>query len=72
MAKTSSVKIGAGWIKFTENGKQYISIKLEEAITPITIRDDRFLTLWEIPDEERKDKEKSPHYTLCIAKTTEE
>lgn len=69
--KTSSTKIGAAWFKFTENGKQYLSIKLDEAIQPLTITSDKYLLLWEIPQEEQK-TENSPHFTVHIAKTVEE
>ena len=41
--KVSSVKIGAAWFKFTENGKQYLSIKLDESIQPLTITPDKYL-----------------------------
>ena len=50
--KTSSVKVGAAWNKFSENGKQYIPIKFEEASLPLTITSDKSLMLWEIPQEE--------------------
>jgi uncharacterized protein (DUF736 family) len=69
--KVNSVKIGAGWYKFTENGKQYLSIKLDEAIQPLTITPDKYLLLWEISQEEQK-TENSPHFTVHIAKNLEE
>lgn len=69
--KTVSTKIGAAWFKFTESGKQYLSIKLDESIQPLTITPDKYLVLWEIPSEDQK-TENSPHYTVHIAKTIEE
>jgi uncharacterized protein (DUF736 family) len=58
--------IGAAWWKYTENGKQYLSIGIDKELLPLAIREGKTLTLWEIPDEERKDKEKSPHYRLLL------
>ena len=69
--KTVSTKIGAAWYKFTENGKQYLSIKLDESIQPLTITPDKYLLLWEVPAEDQK-SENSPAYTVHIAKTIEE
>jgi len=69
--KTVSTKIGAAWFKFTENGKQYLSIKLDDSILPLQITPDKYLLLWEIPAEEQKN-ENSPHYSVHIAKTVEE
>lgn len=63
--------IGAGWIKHTESGKQYISIKIDVEILPLTITQDRFLTLFEIAEEDRK-KENSPHYRLVMSKSDED
>lgn len=69
--KTVSTKIGAAWFKFTENGKQYLSIKLDDSIQPLTITPDKYLLLWEIPAEVQK-TDNSPHYTVHIAKAVEE
>ncbi len=69
--KVVSTKIGAAWFKFTENGKQYLSIKLDESIQPLTITPDKYLVLWEIPQDDTT-TDKSPHYSVHIAKTIEE
>lgn len=62
------MKIGAAWYKFTEDGKQYLSIKLDEAILPLTIQEDKYLTLWEIPESDRK-SDNSPHYSVNLSKS---
>ena len=69
--KTSSVKTGAAWFKYTENGKQYLSVKIDEANLPLTISEDKYLVLWEVPQEDKK-TENSPDYYVHIAKTIEE
>ena len=69
--KTVSTKIGAAWWKFTENGKQYLSVKLDESIQPLTITQDKYMVLWEIPQEDQKG-ENSPAYAVHLAKTIEE
>ena len=64
-----SLKIGGGWQKFSENaGRPYISISIDEAAMPLTITEDKFLTLWEIPEDERKN-ENAPHYSLNLSKS---
>ena len=59
--------IGAAWQKFTENGKTYISIKVDDEILPLTLKENKTLTLWEIPESERNGNEKMPHYRLKIS-----
>lgn len=59
--------IGAAWIKFTENGKTYISIKVDDELLPFALRENKMLTLWEIPEEERNGNDKMPHYRLKIS-----
>lgn len=57
--------IGAAWWKFTENGKQYLSVSIDSELLPFAIREGKSLTLWEIPENERK-SDKSPHYRLLL------
>ena len=59
--------IGAAWIKFTKNGKTYISIKVDDELLPFALRENKILTLWEIPEEERNGNDKMPHYRLKIS-----
>lgn len=63
--------IGAAWIKFTENGKTYISIKVDDELLPFALRENKLLTLWEIPEEERKGNDKMPHYRLKISNSVQ-
>ena len=63
--------IGAAWIKFTENGKTYISIKVDDELLPFALRENKILTLWEIPEEERNGNDKMPHYRLKISNTVQ-
>ena len=58
--------IGAAWWKFKEDGTQYLSISVNKELLPLAIREGKLLTLWEIPESERK-KEKSPHYRLVLS-----
>lgn len=37
--------IGAAWTKENKNGEHYISIKLDESILPLTITDNKMITL---------------------------
>ena len=57
--------IGAAWWKYTENGKQYLSIGIDKELLPFAIREGKTLTLWEIPEAERT-SDKSPHYKLLL------
>ena len=59
-------KIGAGWIKFKEDGSSYISLKINEELLPLVITKDQILTLFEIPTSERT-KETSPAYSIAIS-----
>lgn len=66
------MRIGSAWNKTSEKtGKPYISVSLDEAAIPLTITEDKFITLWELSDDERKDKEKSPHYSVSLSKANE-
>lgn len=58
-------KIGAGWLKTKEDGTQFISIKIDEELLPLTITEKQSLTLFERPVTENT-TENSPHYTLSI------
>lgn len=63
------MRIGSAWFKASENtGKMFLSVSLDEAALPLTITEDKFLTLWEIPEEERK-TENAPHYTVHLSKS---
>lgn len=63
------MRIGSAWFKTSEkNGKMFLSVSLDEAALPLTITEDKFLTLWEIPEEERK-VENAPHYSVHINKS---
>lgn len=63
------MRIGSAWFKASENsGKMFLSVSLDEAALPLTITEDKFLTLWEIPEEERK-AENAPHNTVHISKS---
>ena len=64
------MRIGSAWFKTSEkNGKMFLSVSLDEAALPLTITEDKFLTLWEIPEEERK-VENAPRYSVHINKSS--
>ena len=64
------MRIGSAWFKTSEkSGKMFLSVSLDEAALPLTITEDKFLTLWEIPEEERK-VENAPHYSVHINKSS--
>ena len=64
------MRIGSAWFKTSEkNGKMFLSVSFDEAALPLTITEDKFLTLWEIPEEERK-VENAPHYSVHINKSS--
>ena len=58
-------RIGAGWIKHTDSGKQYISLTLDKEILPFAVTENRKFNLFEIPIEKRV-KPNSPHYTIDV------
>lgn len=58
-------RIGAGWIKHTDSGKQYISLTLDKEILPFAVTENRKILLWEI-SEEKRTNDKSPHYTVDV------
>ena len=58
------MRIGSAWVKaHEETGKMFISVSLDDAALPLTITEDKFLTLWEIPDNEQR-AENAPHYSV--------
>ncbi len=66
------MRIGSAWAKASEqNGKVYLSVSIDEAACPLTITEDKFITLWEIPEDERK-SENAPHYSVHLSKKTKE
>ena len=63
------MRIGSAWVKASEEtGKIFISISLDDAALPLTIGEDKFLTLWEIPESERK-ADNAPNYSVNISKS---
>ena len=63
------MRIGSAWVKAHEDtGKIFISISLDYAALPLTIREDKFLTLWEIPESEQR-AENAPNYSVNISKS---
>ena len=58
-------KIGAGWLKTKEDGTQFISLKIDEELLPLTITEKQSLILFERQAGEIT-SENSPHYTLSI------
>lgn len=60
------MRIGSAWVNASEeSGKVYISISIDDAALPLVITKGKSITLWEIPEEERK-KENSPHYSVSM------
>ena len=63
------MRIGSAWVKASEeSGKVFISVSLDDAALPLTITEDKFLTLWEIPESERK-ADNAPNYSVNISKS---
>lgn len=60
------MKIGSAWHNFTQEGKEYISITLNNDALPLVITPDKSITLWA---NEKTDKttEKSPQYSVSIS-----
>lgn len=58
-------RIGAGWLKTREDGKQYISLTFDKEILPFAVTENRKINLWEIP-QEKKTSEKSPDFTIDV------
>lgn len=64
-------KIGAAWWKFTDKGEQYLSLKFDEELLPLAIRESSIVTFWEIPEDRRK-SEKAPHYDIMLTKSAQQ
>ena len=63
------MRIGSAWVKaHEETGKMFISVSLDDAALPLTITEDKFLTLWETPDNEQR-AENAPHYSVNLSKS---
>ena len=63
------MRIGSAWVKISDTtGKAFLSVSLDEAALPLTITEDKFLTLWEIPEAERT-VENAPHYAVMLSKS---
>lgn len=60
--------IGAAWWKFKEDGTQYLSLSFNKELLPFAIKEGRIITMWEIPETERK-KENSPHYRIVLSES---
>lgn len=57
---------GGGWNKKTEDGKNYISIKIDDVLKVLCpALNDLNINLWEITDRK---SDKSPHWTLLVQK----
>ena len=60
------MKIGSGWTKETEDKKIYISVSLNEIFGEwFPFLKKCFITIWHIPEEERKN-ENSPNWTISL------
>lgn len=65
------MKVGSAWTKKSEKtGKQFISTSLMDEALPLTITEDKILTFWHIPKEDRK-SENSPHWDIVLSKKKE-
>lgn len=56
-------RIGAGWLKPDKNKELFISIKLDEGILPLTITNEKMLT---ISPNKTKQEEIQPDYYIEI------
>lgn len=65
MGKQSSTTIGAGWYKVSESGQEYMSIKINNELLPLTITDKHSLVMFPIADEDRN--EASPTHRLVLS-----
>lgn len=60
------MQIGSAWHKATEEGKEFISVSIDESMKALyPALNDLNITLWQVT--ERKN-ENSPHYSLQIQK----
>lgn len=63
---TSNTTIGAAWYKVSEKGTTYLSVTVNPEILPLTITERHSLTLFEIPEKDRK-SENSPGFRLVLS-----
>ncbi len=61
------MRIGSAWIKTSDSNGVYLSVSIDAAALPLTLTEDKYLTLWEIPEAERK-TENAPHYAVVLSK----
>lgn len=55
--------IGAGWLKEDKNKSMYISVKLDDAILPLTITNDKMIS---IRPNKNKENNKQPDYYVDL------
>lgn len=55
--------IGAGWKKQDKNGKAYISISIDKELLPLTIDENKKLSIFPIGE---KQNEKAPDFRLVM------
>nr|DAS99161.1 MAG TPA: Protein of unknown function (DUF736) [Caudoviricetes sp.] len=66
------MRIGNAWTKTTEDGQTYISVALDEVVLEqYPFLKNCFITLWHIPQEDRK-KESSPGWTINLSAKKEQ
>lgn len=59
------IKIGGAWEKTAqESKKQYLSVSVAKELLPLTLTNERFLTLH---INENKTEENHPDYILCLS-----
>lgn len=59
--------IGVAWFKYKEStGEQYLSLSINKELLPFAIREGKILTMWEIPEAERK-SDKAPNYRIVLS-----
>lgn len=56
-------RIGAGWLKVDKNKEHYISIKIDDALLPLTITTDKVLIM---KPNRNKEGDKQPDYYLDL------
>ena len=64
--------IGAGWKKTDKNGKPYVSISIDDALLPLTIDNNKKLSLFPITEAKENDKAPDFRLVLFIPKSEEE
>lgn len=67
-----STKIGSAWENVSEKtGNTFISLKINEELLPLTLRQDDNLVLF-INEITEDTSEKAPQYSVCLSKYTKE